>query len=375
MNIDSIITEWTYRLEKGYPDCPEDYQELRSVLQEMTDLSDPEQDVIVRRAMGLTEDKENDSSEQIADNITNSDLKELKSTIENIAPTYAKYLKIFNLFDPNSLGTISEVLLAKLINQAGGQGERVGASQGLTDVIINQKPISLKTTNQSRPIMLGTDLKYTDTRLANQLVNFFNQQENKKYLSLKIKDLLNELPTTNNSEISAEMLSYTSEIENRINSIAKKLSGDDEYFVWAAKEQDKTTKTINSINLYVLDYQFEKVIEILYNGYLYVTDSGAWGVSSQPGQLNGKNPPRGTVLVQADNQGKFLNITPIFIRQTIGTEKAINIPLIYDEQLTNNISPSELVSNKILNVLNDLANELFGQASDGENDNLSGTEV
>ena len=24
MNIDSIITEWTYRLEKGYPDSPEE---------------------------------------------------------------------------------------------------------------------------------------------------------------------------------------------------------------------------------------------------------------------------------------------------------------------------------------------------------------
>ena len=61
MNIDSIITEWTYRLEKGYPDSPEDYQELQSVLQEMTDLSETEQDFIVRRAMGLEEqDKEDD---------------------------------------------------------------------------------------------------------------------------------------------------------------------------------------------------------------------------------------------------------------------------------------------------------------------------
>ena len=60
MNIDSIITEWTYRLEKGYPDSPEDYQELRSVLQEMTDLSETDQDAIVRRAQGLTEDEEDD---------------------------------------------------------------------------------------------------------------------------------------------------------------------------------------------------------------------------------------------------------------------------------------------------------------------------
>jgi len=56
MNIDSIIAEWTYRLEKGYPDCPEDYIELRNVLREQTDLSKPDQDAIVRRAMGLEED-------------------------------------------------------------------------------------------------------------------------------------------------------------------------------------------------------------------------------------------------------------------------------------------------------------------------------
>lgn len=62
MNIDSIITEWTYRLEKGYPDCPEDYIELRNVLREQTDLSKPEQDAIVRRAMGLEEQDEEETS-------------------------------------------------------------------------------------------------------------------------------------------------------------------------------------------------------------------------------------------------------------------------------------------------------------------------
>jgi hypothetical protein len=55
MNIDSIITEWTYRLEKGYPDCDEDYIELHNVLREQTDLSKLERDNIVRRAMGITE--------------------------------------------------------------------------------------------------------------------------------------------------------------------------------------------------------------------------------------------------------------------------------------------------------------------------------
>ena len=38
MNINSLITEWTYRLTKGYPDSESDYQELDRVLNEMTDL-------------------------------------------------------------------------------------------------------------------------------------------------------------------------------------------------------------------------------------------------------------------------------------------------------------------------------------------------
>ena len=353
MNIDSIITEWTYRLEKGYPDSEEDYQELHNVLREQTDLSKPERDNIVRRSMGLTE--QDNSDEEVADNITNVDLKQLQTTIKSIAPTYAKYLKIFNLFDPNSLGTISEVLLAKLINQAGGKGERVGASQGLADVIVNGKPISLKTTNQLRPIALGTDYKQnTNTKLADQIIDF--AANNKEYLELTIDQL------SQDENFPSE---YAQAINDRINSIARKLSGDDEYFVWAAKSQDTKTKAIKSITLYVLDYQLEKVIEKLNNGYLYIT-TGAWGISSEPGSSSG------TVLIQADLQGKYLNVTPTFIRQTIGTEESINIPLIYDEQLTTSMSPNDLVSNKILNVLNDLSDELFGQASDGENDNLSG---
>jgi len=62
MNIDSIIAEWTYRLEKGYPDCPEDYIELRNVLREQTDLPIEEQDAIVRRAMGLEEQDQEETS-------------------------------------------------------------------------------------------------------------------------------------------------------------------------------------------------------------------------------------------------------------------------------------------------------------------------
>ena len=122
-----------------------------------------------------------------------------------------------------------------------------------------------------------------------------------------------------------------------------------------SRHKNKSYKVHNFIRI---GLSIRKSYRKLNNGYLYIT-TGAWGISSEPGSSSG------TVLIQADLQGKYLNVTPTFIRQTIGTEKSINIPLIYDEQLTTSMSPNDLVSNKILNVLNDLSDELFGQASDG----------
>ena len=55
MTIDSIITEWTYRLPKGYPTTDSDYNILRNVLSEMTNLSENDLDRIVNQAKGLQE--------------------------------------------------------------------------------------------------------------------------------------------------------------------------------------------------------------------------------------------------------------------------------------------------------------------------------
>ena len=70
MNINSLITEWTYRLTKGYPDSESDYQELDRVLNEMTDLSETQRMAIIRKAKGLSEE-EDDESQDILD--TNED--------------------------------------------------------------------------------------------------------------------------------------------------------------------------------------------------------------------------------------------------------------------------------------------------------------
>jgi len=58
MTIDSILTEWTFRLESGYPTCDADYDVLHDVIMEMTDLSETDANRIVTQARGLNEDEE-----------------------------------------------------------------------------------------------------------------------------------------------------------------------------------------------------------------------------------------------------------------------------------------------------------------------------
>lgn len=58
MTIDSILTEWSYRLPKGYPTRPKDYELLYHVILEMTDLTPLEARHVVNKAQGLNEQTE-----------------------------------------------------------------------------------------------------------------------------------------------------------------------------------------------------------------------------------------------------------------------------------------------------------------------------
>ena len=55
MTIDSIITEWRFRLPKGYPTCAKDYKTLYEVILEMTDITPLEAQRIITKAQGLSE--------------------------------------------------------------------------------------------------------------------------------------------------------------------------------------------------------------------------------------------------------------------------------------------------------------------------------
>jgi len=60
MTIDSILTEWTYRLPKGYPETEQDYSVLYDVLSEMTTFTAEQRDYIVNQARGLNEEPEDE---------------------------------------------------------------------------------------------------------------------------------------------------------------------------------------------------------------------------------------------------------------------------------------------------------------------------
>jgi hypothetical protein len=142
MTIDSILTEWSYRLPKGYPTRPKDYEVLYHVILEMTDLTPLEARVISNRAQGvITEQVEfsqlnlsDDLTQQIqtiynnlsTDEKTQFDINYRKHTVQSfVAGGYKPFIKFFNILPTGKAaagmgrGEI-QVLLAVADSQPGG---------------------------------------------------------------------------------------------------------------------------------------------------------------------------------------------------------------------------------------------------------------
>jgi hypothetical protein len=125
-------------------------------------------------------------------------------------------------------------------------------------------------------------------------------------LNITVKELKTQIPSD-----------IANKIDARIQSIAKKLSGDqnEEFFVWVEKISDKN-KILNKLVIHVLKYDYNKIIEEFNDSILTLTPK-AWGLVSTD-----KVP-----LVVADTSGKLLNITPAFVRNSSKDGKTIDIPL------------------------------------------------
>lgn len=80
MNIDLILTEWCFRLPKGYPTCAKDYRVLYDVLIETAKITSKQAQQIVERAQRLTEQPE-DSTLQTSQQEDNSSIIEQINSI------------------------------------------------------------------------------------------------------------------------------------------------------------------------------------------------------------------------------------------------------------------------------------------------------
>jgi hypothetical protein len=325
-----IVNEWFARLEKGYAQPPYTKHELK-VLDTVLKRNNIYKSAYLLEAGGIN---------QTIDTVDSSEYAELVKKIDAAADKYARYLTVFHYFAPDALGTISEILLSKLLG-----GTHTGGSQGLTDLKVGNINISLKTTAADAPILLGSKNNTAMSEL--ELEKAKEYYERYRSSPVTIGKMIDDIMASDADENTKTAFKR---IEFRINAIAEKMSGDnnDEYFLWASKSYSRGILTM--ITLYFNKFDKNKVLNDLKNGYLHIAKEGAgksWGIKDASGK----------VIVGADVKGKYLNIQPDYIRSNVTNKK--EIPL-----LDFNIRDLETGEEKLSDRAKTLVNRLQSKASD-----------
>jgi hypothetical protein len=326
--IDRVVNEWAFRCKKGYPDMnnPADMKILKEIYSEYGIVMEEEQ-----------------SEERNTSNATDQDVTYLRKAFSSIKDDYAKYLKVFMLFDPNSLGTISEVLLTKLLAEKGIETQHTGGAQGLTDLVVNGHNISLKTTSGGTKIGLGTEKEVMDSK-AVELANYF--KKNPELSNHTVADLSNM----------ESAKAYYPDIIARIQAVAKKLTGEGnaEFFVWVEKTVDKKTGLLQRITIHTVKYDYNSVMNTFSQGKIVPT--------KREGSKSGWHlvDVDGTTMIEADIKSKYLNISPDFIRRsTKDTTVSVEFPPIEQDR----VGVGALVSKGMFNALDTIYSQIYGSGN------------
>jgi hypothetical protein len=265
---------------------------------------------------------------------TKEDVLKLQKIFESISIDYGRYLSVFSIFDPNSLGTISEVLLTKLLQNKGIDTIHTGAKQGLTDLIVNGHKISLKTTDSTNKIGLGSSSEETDDAAA------------QKISTLLRKNNINEVPVESlQGKIPDEDYKL---IINRLDAIASKLTGEgnEEFFVWV--EKVKKEEIISELKIHIIKYDKVKTMNTFIKNLIYTTPL-SWGIKHAVG---------GNYIIQSDLKSKLLNIHPDFVRRSSVITNPINIILQKSE--LPKIDLEKIISSKLFKSLDSIYSDIFG---------------
>jgi len=323
MNVtDKLYTEWAWRTKSGVPDIsnPEDKAILNKLLLEF--------------GVVYEDEEGNEVETDTAAELTKKEVDMLINAINSIKSDYVKYLTVFSYFDNNSLGTISEVLLTKLLNRAGIQATHTGASGALADLYINGKPVSLKTTAGDKAIGLGNDEVKSNPSTSKQVVAALQKVDLSKVTSVYDLESLLDKQDYNN-------------LVARINTIADKLAGPEnkEFFVWV--EKTFSGGLLNKMTIHVHKYDINIVKKEMMSYTPYHTDK-AWGLKDSDGR----------VMIGADTSGKLHNVQPAFVRKST-KETAIPIELITDVEGLDKASVSNNITDSLLKTLDNIYSSVF----------------
>jgi hypothetical protein len=328
--IDRLVLEWAYRCEKGYPDInnEQDKKVLKEVMKELgIDLQES-----VKISTGSSE-------------LTKKDLDLLVQGLKSVKEVYAKYLAVFYYFDPNSLGTISEVILAKLLDSVEGiEAVHTGGAQNLEDLVVNGKKISLKTTARGKHVNLGSDTVVISAEDQKKVVEILKKLPKGTLANHTVRDLDNVVDEN----------TYNS-IVSRLQSVASKISGSsqDDFFVWVQKEYKKVgaSSLLSALKIHIINYDREEVLQEFLDNKLYITEK-AWGLQSAN---------TGEILIQADLTGKLLNVTPTFIDKSTKEGSVIRVDLD-TAAIRTDIDPQKVASEKLFAALDTIYKELIGSS-------------
>lgn len=220
----------------------------------------------------------------------------LQKALDTVKDEYNQIMAMFYYFDDKSLGTISEKVLASLVEKTGifkqGTVAQTGGSGGLSDLEIAGQGISLKTTLVGSAINLGSaagegGIEPGDSTLPNKKI------KNRKLRASRIPiQKLTEAP-------------YGA-VDRKVSNICKKIGND--LFLWAAVSKDKKTKKLAGFTFYLMDIDGDALYnDVMKKGSIELQDKGE-------GKSFNIYTGDGVMFSKGDAQGKYFNLAPAFVQ-------------------------------------------------------------
>ncbi len=342
---EKIVIDWFIKCNDGYAQYPfsePEVENLKTTLIEHGVLDMQSIIARIRNKINYTETSTpitTFSSSRI-DSTSADDISDLHYVFNAVKDDYARYLSIMYYFDSNSLGTLSEVLLSELIKTIPDVSvSHTGGSQCLSDIKINGKDISLKTTEQGKLINLGSHeffiSKGDNSVIIKEMTNFFTEKKIDRLLVSELKA---------SKEISSNCIDL---ILRRLAAVNEKIVGRDEHFVWIEKIYSNG-KVLGKINIHILKVCSEKLENLFDRCEIYLTQKG-WGLYFEDIQLIG-----------SDTVGKFLNIHPNFIKNSLTDDEIISIKIPIDIGCNKDEIREDVVT-LFMDSLKDISEKIYGK--------------